>query len=85
MKDLLILLLHLLITIAKLLGPGVLSGRSLPEVDRPRRVSLIDRYLPYVLKTLEQHPSLTASRLCAMVRPGSDTIATRLTPLPRAG
>jgi len=64
MKDLLILLLHLLITIAKLLGPGVLSGRSLPEVDRPRRVSLIDRYLPYVLKTLEQHPSLTASRLC---------------------
>ncbi len=46
----------------------VLSQAGLPKVERPHRASLIDPYLPFVLKTLEQHPRLTASRLYAMVR-----------------
>lgn len=46
----------------------VLSQAGLPKVERPRRPSLIDPYLPFVLKTLEQYPRLTASRLYAMVR-----------------
>ena len=61
-------------TIARQLGvhhgtvDRVLSQAGLPKVERPRRPSLIDPYLPFVLKTLEQYPSLTASRLYAMVR-----------------
>ncbi len=61
-------------TIARQLGvhhgtvDRVLSQAGLPKVERPRRASLIDPYLPFVLKTLEQYPSLTASRLYAMVR-----------------
>jgi transposase len=46
----------------------VLSQAGLPKVERPHRASLIDPYLPFVLKTLEQYPRLTASRLYAMVR-----------------
>ncbi len=61
-------------TIARQLGvhhgtvDRVLSQAGLPKVERPRRPSLLDPYLPFVLKTLEQYPSLTASRLYAMVR-----------------
>ena len=61
-------------TIARQLGvhhgtvDRVLSQAGLPKVERPHRPSLIDPYLPFVLKTLEQYPSLTASRLYAMVR-----------------
>jgi transposase len=46
----------------------VLSRAGLPKVERPHRPSRIDPYLPFVLKTLEQYPRLTASRLYAMVR-----------------
>jgi transposase len=46
----------------------VLSQAGLPKAERPHRASLIDPYLPFVLKTLEQYPRLTASRLHAMVR-----------------
>jgi hypothetical protein len=46
----------------------VLSQAGLPKIERPHRPSLIDPYLPFVLKTLEQYPKLTASRLYAMVR-----------------
>jgi len=46
----------------------VLFQAGLPKVERPHRASLIDPYLPFVLKTLEQYPRLTASRLYAMVR-----------------
>ena len=61
-------------TIAQQLGvhhatvDRVLSQAGLPKADRPHRASLIDPYLPFVLKTLEQYPRLTASRLFAMVR-----------------
>jgi len=46
----------------------VLSQAGLPKAERPHRASLIDPYLPFVLKTLEQYPRLTAARLYAMVR-----------------
>ncbi len=46
----------------------VLSQSGLPKIERPHRASLIEPYLPFVLKTLEQYPKLTASRLYAMVR-----------------
>jgi len=46
----------------------VLSQAGLPKIERPHRASLIDPYLPFVLKTLQQYPSLTASRLYGMVR-----------------
>jgi len=61
-------------TIAQQLGvhhgtvDRVLSQAGLPKVERPHRASLIDPYLPFVHKTLEQYPKLTASRLYAMVR-----------------
>jgi len=46
----------------------VLSQAGLAKVERSHRSSLIDPYLPFVLKTLEQYPRLTAARLYAMVR-----------------
>ena len=46
----------------------VLSQAGLPKIERPQRPSMIAPYLPFVLKTLEQYPTLTASRLYAMVR-----------------
>jgi transposase len=61
-------------TIARQLGvhhgtvDRVLSQAGLPKAARPHRASLIDPYLPFVRQTLEQYPSLTASRLYAMVR-----------------
>jgi transposase len=61
-------------TIARQLGvhhatvDRVLSQAGLPKAERPHRPSLIDPYLPFVLKTLRQYPTLTASRLYAMVR-----------------
>jgi transposase len=61
-------------TIARQLGvhhatvDRVLSQAGLPKGERPHRVSLIDPYLPFVRQTLERYPTLTASRLYAMVR-----------------
>jgi len=61
-------------TIARQLGvhhgtvDRVLSQAGLPKAERPHRPALIDPYLPFVLKTLQQYPRLTASRLYAMVR-----------------
>ena len=61
-------------TIARQLGvhhgtvDRVLSQAGLPKVERPRRPSLIDDYLPFIIETLEQYPTLTASRLYGMVR-----------------
>jgi transposase len=46
----------------------VLSQAGLPKAARAHRASLLDPYLPFVVKTLEQFPRLTASRLYAMVR-----------------
>lgn len=61
-------------TIARQLGvhhgvvDRVLSQAGMPKLERACRASLIDPYLPFIHNTLEQYPSLTASRLYAMVR-----------------
>jgi transposase len=61
-------------TIARQLGlhyvtvDRVLSQAGLPKADRPQRASLIDPFVPFIVKTLETYPTLTASRLYAMVR-----------------
>ena len=60
-------------TIARQLGlhhgtvDRVLSQAGLPKADRVRRPSLIDPFVPFVVETLKQYPTLTASRLYAMV------------------
>ncbi len=60
-------------TIARQLGvhhgtvDRVLSQAGLPKAQRPRRDSLLDPFVPFVIETLEQFPRLTASRLYAMV------------------
>ena len=46
----------------------VLSQAGLPKIERPRRASMLDAYLPFVIETLAQYPTLTASRLYAMAR-----------------
>ena len=45
----------------------VLSQAGLPPLGAMRRASAIDPYLPFILETLEKFPTLTASRLYAMV------------------
>ena len=61
-------------TIARQLGihhgtvDRVLSQAGLPKLARPHRASLLDPCRPFVRATLEQYPTLTASRLYAMVR-----------------
>jgi transposase len=45
----------------------VLSQAGLPKAARPARASLIDPFVPFVVETLEKFPTLTASRLFAMV------------------
>src|SRR6516165_5382571 len=46
----------------------VLAQAGLPRTGSPARASLIDPYLPFLHETLQQFPTLTASRLYAMVR-----------------
>ena len=46
----------------------VLTQAGLPRIGRPPRPSRIDPYLPFIRQTLETFPTLTASRLYAMVR-----------------
>jgi hypothetical protein len=46
----------------------VIGQAGLPDIDRPRRSSKIDRYLPFIRETLVKFPRLTASRLYAMLR-----------------
>lgn len=61
-------------TIARQLGlhhgtvDRVLSQAGLPKLERPHRASLLDPFLPFVRATLEQYPTLCASRLYTMVR-----------------
>lgn len=45
----------------------VLSQTGLPRVDHQPRPSQVDPFLPFIRQTLEKFPSLTASRLHAMV------------------
>jgi transposase len=60
-------------TIARQLGlhhatvDRVLSQAGLPKAQRPHRASMIDPYMPFVMETLRQFPTLTASRLYGMV------------------
>ena len=46
----------------------VLAQAGLPRLASPARGSRIDPYLPFILATLQKFPTLTASRLYAMVR-----------------
>jgi transposase len=46
----------------------VLAQAGLPRIGSPSRSSRIDPYLPFILGILEKFPTLTASRLYAMVR-----------------
>jgi transposase len=45
----------------------VLAQAGLPRPGPPPRPSPIDAYLPFIMQTLEKFPTLTASRLFAMV------------------
>jgi transposase len=61
-------------TIARQLGihhnvvSRVLAQAGLPRLGAPPRPSQIDAYLPFIRLTLEKFPTLSASRLYAMVR-----------------
>lgn len=61
-------------TIARQLGvhhstvDRALSDAGLPKIERARRASMIDPFVPFIVQTLTQYPSLTASRLHAMVQ-----------------
>ncbi len=61
-------------TIARQLGvhhgtvQRVLLRAGVPPPERSARPSRIDPYLPFIRQTLERYPSLTASRIYAMVR-----------------
>lgn len=46
----------------------VLAQAGLPPIGQPPRPSQIDPFLPFIRQTLEKFPSLTASRIFAMVR-----------------
>ncbi len=46
----------------------VLAQAGLPPLGTVRRTSAIDPYLPFIRETLEQFPTLTASRLYGMVK-----------------
>jgi len=46
----------------------VLAQAGLPRIGPPARHSQIEPYLPFIHQTLEKFPTLTASRLYAMVR-----------------
>src|SRR5450631_2694127 len=46
----------------------VLSQAGLPRIGPPARRSQVEPYLPFIRQTLEKFPTLTASRLYAMVR-----------------
>jgi len=46
----------------------VLSQAGMPKAERARQVSIIDPYLPFIIETLEQYPTLTATRLYTMVQ-----------------
>jgi transposase len=45
----------------------VLAQAGLPMIDSKRRPSRVDPYLPLIHETLQKYPTLTASRLFAMV------------------
>ena len=46
----------------------VLSQAGLPKVERSPRSSIIDPYLPFIVETLREFPTLTAARLYEMAK-----------------
>jgi hypothetical protein len=56
----------------------VLSQAGLPRIGSPARRSQVEPYLPFIHQTLEKFPTLTASRLYAMVRDAA-TVAAAIT------
>ncbi len=46
----------------------VLAHAGLPKIERTRRASIIDPYLPFIIETLNEFPTLTAVRLYEMAR-----------------
>lgn len=46
----------------------VLAQAGLPKIERTRRASIIDPYLPFIIETLNEFPTLTATRLYEMAR-----------------
>lgn len=46
----------------------VLSHAGLPKIERTRRASIIDPYLPFIIETLNEFPTLTAARLYDMAK-----------------
>ena len=46
----------------------VLEQDGVPQAERAQRPSIVDPYLPFMLKTLEAYPRLRASRLYEMVK-----------------
>ncbi len=61
-------------TIARQLGlhhstvDRVLAHAGMPKIERSSRASMIDDYLPFIIQTLEQFPTLTAARLYEMAK-----------------
>ena len=46
----------------------VLAHAGLPKIERTDRVSIIDPYLPFIIETLNEFPTLTAARLYEMAK-----------------
>lgn len=46
----------------------VISQAGFPKVERTLRASMVDPYLPFIIKTLNQYPKLTATRLYHMAK-----------------
>jgi transposase len=46
----------------------ILSQAGLPKIERTRRVSIIDPYLPFIIETLAEFPTLSATRLYEMAK-----------------
>ena len=46
----------------------VLSQAGMPKAERAPGTSIIDPYLPFIIETLAQYPTLTATRLYAMAQ-----------------
>ena len=44
-----------------------MSQAGLPKAERPGRVSKLDPYLPFIIQTLEQYPTLNARRIYDML------------------
>jgi len=46
----------------------VLSQAGLPKIERTQRTSMLTPYLPFIIKTLEAYPTLSAARLYEMAK-----------------